>query len=58
MTQALTSIVSCEMLGLAHPFCGVMLGACYLKCCQYATNDFKVCVGLTIISIKETQFIL
>jgi hypothetical protein len=27
-------------------------------CCQYATDDYKVCVGLTSISIKETQSIL
>jgi hypothetical protein len=25
------------------------------NCCQYATNDSKVCVGLTFISIKEAQ---
>jgi hypothetical protein len=28
------------------------------KCCQHDTHNFKVCVGLTSISIKETQFIL
>jgi hypothetical protein len=28
------------------------------KCCQHDTHNFKVCVGLTSISIKETQLIL
>jgi len=29
------------------------------ECCQYVTNDFKVCVNLTIISIiKEAQYVL
>jgi hypothetical protein len=28
------------------------------KCCQYAIDDFKVCVSLTSISIKEAQSIL
>jgi hypothetical protein len=28
------------------------------KCCQHATNDSKVCVGLTFIFIEETQSIL
>jgi hypothetical protein len=28
------------------------------KCCQYVNDDSKVCVGLTIISITEAQFIL
>jgi len=27
------------------------------ECCQYVTNDFKVCANLTIISIKEAQYV-
>jgi hypothetical protein len=27
------------------------------KCCQHCTNDFKVCDGLTFISIKGIQSI-
>jgi hypothetical protein len=28
------------------------------KCCQYATDDSKIYVGLTSISIEEAQSIL
>jgi hypothetical protein len=28
------------------------------ECCQYVTNDSTVCVYLTIISIKEAQYVL
>jgi hypothetical protein len=60
MTTILTSIISCED---GNTICGVMLsnticGGVMSNCCQHDTHDFKVCVGLTSISIKETQFIL
>jgi methylaspartate ammonia-lyase len=57
-TIVLTSIASCEVLGLTTPFVGACWGHTMSKCCQYATNDSKVCVGLTSISIKEAQSIL
>jgi hypothetical protein len=28
------------------------------KCCQYAIDDYNVCVGLISISIKETHVIV
>jgi hypothetical protein len=58
MTIALTSFVSCEVLGLATPFVGSCWGHAISKFCQHATNDYKVCSGLTTMSIKETQSIL
>jgi hypothetical protein len=57
-TTILISIISCEVLGLTTPFVGACWGHAMSKCCQYATNDSKVCVGLTSISIKEAQSIL
>jgi hypothetical protein len=38
-------------LGLLAPFVGSCWGHAMSKCCQYATNDSKICVGLTSISI-------
>ncbi len=58
MTIDLTSFVSCEVLGLATPFVRSCWGHAMSKFCQHATNDCKVCGGLTTMSIKETQFIL
>jgi hypothetical protein len=58
MTIALISFVSCEVLGLTTPFVGSCWGHAMSKCCQHATNDYKVCGGLTTMSIKETQSIL
>jgi hypothetical protein len=54
MTQALTFVVSCEKLGLAHLSVGSFCGHVMYKFCQHATNDSKIYVGLTIISIKES----
>jgi hypothetical protein len=57
-TIVLTSIVSCEVLGLTTPFVGPCWGHTMSKCCQYLANGSKVGAGLTFISIKETQSIL
>jgi len=34
-----------------------LLGHVMFKCCQYAIDDTKVCVGLTLISIKKCKFV-
>jgi hypothetical protein len=47
MTIILTFFVSCEELGLTTTFVGFHWGHVMFKCCQHATNDFKVCVNLT-----------
>jgi hypothetical protein len=49
MTSVVTSIVSCELLKVDNAMS---------KCCQYATNDTKVFIGLTLISIEKCQSIL
>ncbi len=58
MTFALTTIVSCEVLGLFTPFVGTCWGHAMSKCCQCAIDDSKVYVSLTSISIKEAKLIL
>jgi hypothetical protein len=34
-----------------------LLGHVMFKCCQYAIDDTKVCVGLTLIFIKTCKFV-
>jgi hypothetical protein len=59
MTIALTSIVSCEVLGLVKAFTSNYWGHVISKmCCQYVIDDSKVSIGLTSISIKECLSIL
>jgi hypothetical protein len=53
MTFGFILIVSCEILGIA-PFVKIYWG----KCWQCAMDDIKVCVSLTLISIKLAQSIL
>ncbi len=53
MISLLTSIVSCEVMGLSIPFIGACRDHTMSKCRQYAIDDLKVCNGLTLISIKE-----
>jgi hypothetical protein len=42
----LTSIISCVPLQLPQPHVAICYGHAMLKCCQYATNDLKVCGGM------------
>jgi hypothetical protein len=58
MIIALVFVVFYEVLGLVEPFTRNCWGHAMSKCCQYATYDTKVFVGLMLISIKECQFIL
>jgi hypothetical protein len=53
MTNALTSIVSCETLGLQTPLVGSCWGHAMSECVKYVTNNAKVSTGLTFVSIKE-----
>ncbi len=43
MTFALTFFLSCEVLELLTPFVGAYWGHAMSKCCQYPTNDSKLC---------------
>jgi hypothetical protein len=63
MTTIFTSIISCEMLKMATPFCGVMLSntICGGVLCLSVANMTQIILKFvlaTSISIKETQFIL
>jgi len=58
MIFALTYVVFCEVLRLATPSIWACWGHTMFKSCQYATNNFKICVNLISISIKERQSIL
>ncbi|KAJ7552447.1 hypothetical protein O6H91_06G055400 [Diphasiastrum complanatum] len=56
MTNALIFVVDCEPLNLCEPYAGTCFGHVMSKCCQYATNDAKVCAGMkSMISLKEAQ---
>ncbi len=57
MTQALIFIVSCEKLGLAHPFVGSYWGHAMFKCYQCAINDSKGYVGLIIGFIRVASIL-
>jgi hypothetical protein len=54
----MTLIVFCQILGMLTPFVGAYWGHAISKCCQYATNDTKVCANVILISIKLAQSIL
>jgi hypothetical protein len=51
-------IVFCQILGMLTLFVGACWGHAMSKCCQYATNDTKVCASVILISIKLAQFVL
>ncbi len=53
--MALTNIVSCVILLLPQPCVVSCYGHAMSKCCQYATNDLKVCEGMKEVSIIKVQ---
>jgi len=55
LTNALTSVLKCETLGLEESFQGTCFGHVFSKACQYATIDDKVCKNLKYVSIKYAQ---
>jgi hypothetical protein len=55
-TTMLTIIMSCILLMLIVPNFATCYEYAMLKCCQYTTNDLKVChVGMKKVLIKEAQ---
>jgi hypothetical protein len=52
-TTTLTSIISCVPLQLPQPYVAICYGYVMLKCCQYVTNDLKVCGGMQEVFIKD-----
>jgi hypothetical protein len=55
LTIVLTNIISCFLLLLPQPYIASCYGHAMSKCCQYATNDLKVCGGMKEVSIKKVQ---
>jgi hypothetical protein len=58
LTTTLTNISSCVPLQLPQPYVAICYGHVMLKCCQYASNDLKVCGGMQEVSIKNGWFSL
>lgn len=58
LTAALTSIVSCGPLQLAQPYAGTCFGHVMSNCCQYATNEDKICNQMHEISLEDAQAVL
>ncbi len=57
-TMALMNIVSYVPFMLSQPYATIFYGHDMSKCCQYATNDLKMCNGMREVSIKAIQFSL
>jgi hypothetical protein len=53
MAMTLKSIVECEPLKMLRMYENTCFGYVMLKACQYATNDDKVLIGLTLVSVKD-----
>ncbi len=51
MSLTLKSVVNCDVLGFEFFFQGTCFGHAFIKTCQYATIDEKVCKCLRFISI-------
>ncbi len=55
MVVALQSIMNYEVLKLSQVYEGAYFGHVMFKACQYVTNDDKVVVGSTLVSVKDVQ---
>ncbi len=53
LITTLTNIVYCVPLQLPQPYATICHGHAMSKCCQYVTNDLKVCGGMQKVSIKD-----
>jgi len=51
----LINIVYCVPLQLPQPYIAICYGHAISKCCQYATNDLKVCGGMWKVFIEDAQ---
>jgi len=54
MTNALKSVICCEILGLEEIFQSYCFGHTFFKACQYAIVKEKVCKNMTEMSITFT----
>ncbi len=48
-------IVFCVLFILSQPYVAICYGHAMFKCCQYVTNDIKVCNGMWEVFIKDVQ---
>ncbi len=55
MVMTLQSIVDCKPLKILYVYEGICFGHIMFKYYQYATNDDKVYVKLTLVSVKDSH---
>jgi len=55
MAITLHSIIDYEFLNFQQVYEGTCFGHVLFKACQYATNDDKVSMGLSQVSVKDAQ---
>ncbi len=48
-------IILCDLLMITKFYFATCYGHAMTKCCQYGTNDIKVCGGMKELSIKDAQ---
>jgi len=55
MATTLQSMIDCEPFKLLRVYEGISLQHVMSKTCQYVTNDDKVSMGLSLVSVKNVQ---
>jgi hypothetical protein len=55
LATALTSVVTCDVLGLKKPYSGTCFGHLMSKVCQYGTYSDTVCKSMKHVSVKNAQ---
>ena len=55
LANALSSVVSCDVLGLKEPYSGTCFGHVMSKVCQYGTNSDTICASMKHVSLKNAQ---
>jgi hypothetical protein len=55
MAVTLRLIINCELFKLLRVYEGTCFGHVMSKMYQYATNDNKVLMGLTLVNVKDVR---
>jgi hypothetical protein len=55
LATALTSVVTCDVLGLKNPYSGTCFGHLMSKVCQYGTYSDTICKSMKHVSVKNAQ---
>ena len=55
LANALSSVVSCDVLGLNEPYSGTCFGHVMSKVCKYNTNLDTICSSMKHVSLKNAQ---